>query len=108
MSFVFVLALFVIYGIFNNAMGMHEWIYPNELFPTHIRGTAVGFATAITRAASATSTFLFPTIMANYGLAVTLYICGGLFFIGFLLCLFMAPETKNMSLTESSSIRKVS
>ena len=106
MSFVFVFALFVIYGIFNNAMGMHEWIYPNELFPTHIRGTAVGFSTAITRAASATSTFLFPTIMANYGLAVTLYICGALFFIGFLLCLFMAPETKNMSLAESSSIKK--
>jgi putative MFS transporter len=106
MSFVFVFALFVIYGIFNNAMGMHEWIYPNELFPTHIRGTAVGFSTAITRAASATSTFLFPTIMANYGLAVTLYICGALFFIGFLVSIFMAPETKNMSLTESSSINK--
>jgi len=85
---------------------MHEWIYPNELFPTHIRGTAVGFSTAITRAASATSTFLFPIIMENYGLAVTLYICGALFFIGFLLCLFMAPETKNMSLAESSSIKK--
>lgn len=106
MSFVFVFVLFVIYGIFNNAMGMHEWIYPNELFPTHIRGTAVGFSTAITRAASATSTFLFPTIMANYGLANTLYICGGLFFIGFLFTLFMAPETKNMSLTEASSIKK--
>ncbi|MFP3125818.1 MFS transporter [Ectobacillus funiculus] len=106
MSFVFVFTLFVIYGIFNNAMGMHEWIYPNELFPTHIRGTAVGFSTAITRAASAISTFLFPTILANYGLATTLYICGGLFFIGFLLTLFMAPETKNMSLAESSSINK--
>jgi MFS transporter, putative metabolite transport protein len=103
-SFVFVLVLFVIYGIFNNAMGMHEWIYPNELFPTHIRGTAVGFSTAASRAASATSTFLFPTIMSNYGLAATLYICASLFFIGFLLTLFMAPETKNMSLEESSSI----
>ncbi|WHY68401.1 hypothetical protein [Neobacillus sp. SuZ13] len=69
-------------------------------------GTAVGFSTAITRDASDTSTFLSPTIMANYGLAVTLYICGALFFIGFLLCLFMAPETKNMSLAESSSIKK--
>jgi putative MFS transporter len=44
--------------------------------------------------------------MANYGLANTLYICGGLFFIGFLFTLFMAPETKNMSLTEASSIKK--
>ena len=106
MSFIFVLVLFIIYGIFNNAMGMHEWIYPNELFPTHIRGTAVGFSTAISRAASAIGTFLFPAILANYGLSVTLYICGALFFIGFLLSIFMAPETKNMSLSESSSINK--
>lgn len=106
MSFMFVLVLFIIYGIFNNAMGMHEWIYPNELFPTHIRGTAVGFSTGVSRAASAVGTFLFPVILANYGLAVTLYICGALFFIGFLLSLIMAPETKNMSLTESSSINK--
>lgn len=106
MSFVFVLVLFIIYGIFNNAMGMHEWIYPNELFPTHIRGTAVGFATAVSRAASAVGTFLFPTIMANYGLSVTLYICGAMFFVGFILSVFMAPETKNMSLSQSSSIKK--
>jgi MFS transporter, putative metabolite transport protein len=104
--FVFILILFIIYGTFNNGMGMHEWIYPNELFPTHIRGTAVGFTTGVTRVASSIGTFLFPFIMANYGVAVTMYICGGLFFIGFLVCLFMAPETKNMSLSESSSINK--
>lgn len=106
MSFIFILVLFIIYGIFNNAMGMHEWIYPNELFPTHIRGTAVGFSTGVSRAASSVGTFLFPVILTNYGLSVTLYICGALFFIGFLLSLFMAPETKNMSLIESSSINK--
>ncbi|EPR29388.1 MFS transporter [Geobacillus zalihae] len=108
MPFVFVLVLFIIYGIFNNAMGMHEWIYPNELFPTHIRGTAVGFATAVSRFASSVGTFLFPSILANYGLAVTLYICGALFFIGFVISLIMAPETKNMSLEEASSINKKS
>jgi len=104
--FVFILVLFIIYGTFNNGMGMHEWIYPNELFPTHIRGTAVGFTTGVTRVASSIGTFFFPFIMANYGVAVTMYICGALFFIGFLVCLFMAPETKNMSLSESSSIKK--
>jgi MFS transporter, putative metabolite transport protein len=105
-SFVFILVLFIIYGTFNTAMGAHDWIYPNELFPTHIRGTAMGFITGVTRIASAVGTFFFPFILGNYGLAATLYICGALFFIGFLISLFMAPETKNMSLTETSSINK--
>ncbi|MFP3125636.1 MFS transporter [Ectobacillus funiculus] len=105
-SFTFILVLFIIYGTFNNGMGMHEWIYPNELFPTHIRGTAVGFTTGVSRIASSIGTFFFPFIMTNYGVATTLYICGALFFIGFLVSVFMAPETKNMSLAESSSINK--
>ncbi|MFP3126174.1 MFS transporter [Ectobacillus funiculus] len=106
MPFVFILALFVIFGMFMNAMGAHFWIYPYELFPTHIRGTAGGFTTGMCRVASSIGTFFSPVIMANYGLAPTLYICGAVLFIGFLVCLFMAPETKNMSLTEASSINK--
>ncbi len=106
MPFVFILALFVIYGTVNTGMGAHCWIYPGELFPTHIRGTAVGFTTGVARIASTFGTFLSPAIMAKYGLAPTLYICGAVLFIGFLVSLFMAPETKNMSLTEASSINK--
>ncbi|MED3724858.1 MFS transporter [Priestia filamentosa] len=104
MPFAFILVLFIIYGTFNTGMGIHQWIYPTELFPTHIRGTAVGFGTGVTRIASSIGTFLFPIILANYGLSITLYICGALFFVGFLVSILMAPETKNMSLTETSSL----
>jgi Arabinose efflux permease len=52
MPILFVIIIFFIYGAFNNAMGAHCWIYPNELFPTHIRGTAMGIATGATRIAS--------------------------------------------------------
>ncbi|WP_223881904.1 MFS transporter [Niallia endozanthoxylica] len=106
MPFIFILVLFIIYGTFNTAMGAHPWIYPNELFPTHIRGTTMGFITGVTRIASSISTFLFPAVLANYGLSVTLYICGALFFLGILISLFMAPETKNMSLAETSALNK--
>jgi len=106
MPFVFILALFVIYGTFNTGMGAHCWIYPNELFPTHIRGTAMGFTTGVARIASTFGTFFSPAIMAKYGLGTTLYICGAVLFIGFLVSLFMAPETKNMSLAEASSMNK--
>ncbi|MED4286872.1 MFS transporter [Priestia megaterium] len=106
MPFIFILALFVIYGSVNTGMGAHCWIYPNELFPTHIRGTAGGFTTGVARIASSVGTFLSPAIMASYGLATTLYICGAVLFIGFLVSLFMAPETKDMSLSQASSINK--
>ncbi|MBN7741886.1 MFS transporter [Bacillus velezensis] len=106
MSFIFILVLFIIYGSFNTGMGMHQWIYPNELFPTQIRGTAMGFSTGISRISSSIGTFVFPAFLADYGLAATLYACGALYFIGFLVALFMAPETKNMSLAQSSSIKK--
>jgi putative MFS transporter len=104
MSFAFVLILFIVYGAFNVAMGAHDWIYPNELFPTRIRGTAMGFITAMTRIVAAAGTFLFPLIMEKFGLASTLYICGGLFFAGFILCVAMAPETKNMKLADTAAL----
>ena len=99
-----ILFLFVLYGAFNTAMGAHQWVYPNELFPTRIRGTAMGFMTGFTRIVSAISTFLFPIILESFGLGVTMYLCSGIMFLGFLVSYIMAPETKGMSLAEASSI----
>ena len=107
MAFGVILLLFILYGTFNTGMAIHQWLYPVELFPTQIRGTAVGFGTSISRIASAISTFFFPSFMATYGVASTMYICGALFFIGFIISLIMAPETVNMSLNETSTLNKV-
>ena len=106
MSFTFIIIVFIIYGAFNVAMGAHDWVYPNELFPTHVRGTAMGFITAVTRIVAAVGTFMFPFILSQWGLAVTLYICGGLFLLGWLLSVVMAPETRNMNLAEASALRE--
>ena len=105
-SFVIIVILFIIYGIFNTAMGCHQWIYPYELYPTHVRGTGGGFTTTISRIASAISTFFFPLLLSQLGLSITLYIAGGLLFIGFIVSYFLAPETKNMNLTEAGTITK--
>jgi putative MFS transporter len=104
MSFVLTISLFVLYGIFNTGMSILQWIYPNELYPTKIRGTAMGFGTGVSRIGSSLSTLLFPIVLSKYGLDVTLYICAALFFAGFLISLLMAPETKNMSLAETSAL----
>jgi putative MFS transporter len=106
MSFAFTVTLFVIYGIFNTSMNIHQWIYPNELFPTNIRGTAVGFGTGVSRIGASLSTFLFPLILSKYGLEITLYCCAALFFVGFLISFAMAPETRNMTLAETSALNK--
>ncbi|EZH65899.1 metabolite transporter [Bacillaceae bacterium JMAK1] len=104
LSFITIILLFIVYGIFNTGMQVHQWVYPNELFPTEIRATAFGFATGFSRIGAAISTFIFPMILVSAGLQVTLYICTALFLIGFVLTLVMAPETKNMSLAEASSL----
>lgn len=98
-----ILLLFVIYGIFNTGMSSHQWIYPYELYPTHFRGTGGGFTTTVSRIASAISTFFFPVILSNYGLSTTMYISSDLLFIGFIVSIFMAPETKNKGLDDASS-----
>ena len=107
-SFIVILVLFVIFGASNTAGGAHEWVYPNELFPTHIRATAMGLITAITRILCAFTTFLYPIIMDKFGLSVTLYICAGVSAAGWLLAVIMAPETKNMNLEQTASLNKQS
>ncbi|MGI2267511.1 MFS transporter [Staphylococcus cohnii] len=102
--FLIILVLFIIYGIFNTAMGSHQWIYPYELFPTYVRGTGGGFTTTVSRLASALSTFFFPMILENYGLSITMYISSTLLFIGFILSIYMAPETKGKNLEEAGAI----
>jgi len=42
-----------------------EYLYPNELFPTDLRATGVGFAVAASRIGSAASTFAFPLLLAR-------------------------------------------
>ena len=48
------------------------------------------------RIASAISTFFFPLLLSQLGLSITLYIAGGLLFIGFIVSYFLAPEAKNI------------
>lgn len=106
--FTVMLIMFIIYGVANTGMGILQWIYPNELFPTKIRATAMGFGSGISRIGAAVSTFLFPIFMSNYGLGATLWLCAGLFLLGFVISIILAPETKGLSLAEASSLNEKS
>ncbi|WP_410651334.1 MFS transporter [Amycolatopsis sp. cmx-4-54] len=95
---------FAFYAIFNGGPSILEWIYPNELFPTEIRATAVGLCTGISRIGAAIGTFATPWSLAELGLSTTMYIATAIALAGALVSWFMAPETKNQSLHEASSL----
>lgn len=81
-----------------------DWLAPNELFPTEVRGTAVGVATSMSRVGAFFGTYLFPIGLQDLGIGPTMIIGAIVTFAGLLVCIFMAEETKNQTLNEASSV----
>ena len=96
---------FLVYAFFSGGPSVLQWIYPNELFPTQVRATAVGVATAISRIGAAIGTFSLPYFLQTYGISPTMLICTGLTFLGFTVCVLLAPETKGLTLRECSDLQ---
>jgi MFS transporter, putative metabolite transport protein len=86
------------YGIMSILPG----IYPEEIFPSSVRGSGVGIATAASRAAAALGTFLLPTIQDELGTPAVLIIMGAVSLIGGVTSFFWAPETNGQPLTVTS------
>ncbi|HKE36241.1 MAG TPA: MFS transporter, partial [Candidatus Baltobacteraceae bacterium] len=62
-----VVVCFLIYAIGIGAASGLELVYPNELFPTHVRGTATGFAAAFSRIGAFIGTFALPVALTRFG-----------------------------------------
>ncbi len=95
---------FVIYAFFSGGPGILQWLYPNEMFPTEVRATAVGVAIAISRIGVVVSTYGLPLFLNKYGIGPTMLVGAGLLILATVLSVFMAPETRGLSLDESSSL----
>ncbi|WP_312933279.1 MFS transporter [Pseudomonas sp.] len=52
-----------------------EFVYPPELFPTHLRASGIGMAVAASRFGSAFATFLLPIAVQDLGIHVALGVC---------------------------------
>ncbi|WP_055611511.1 MFS transporter [Streptomyces phaeochromogenes] len=98
-----VVALFAAFQFFEAAGSGLQFVYPSELFPTDLRATGVGIATAMSRVGSATSTFLLPIAAEDLGVRGTLGIAVAITLVGLVVSYFLAPETKDLGLTEASS-----
>jgi putative MFS transporter len=99
---------FAVYALFNGGPSILEWIYPNELFPTEVRATAVGLCTGISRIGAAVGTFATPWALTNLGLSATMYIATGIAVVGAVVSYFMAPETKGKDLSQTAALDSVS
>ncbi|MDQ4491583.1 MFS transporter [Sinomonas sp. ASV486] len=96
-----VVACFLAYALFSGGPSILEWAYPSELFPTNVRASAVGITTAVSRIGAALGTFGLPFALEGWGIGPTMIVAAVITFAGFLLSLFLAEETKGMSLAKA-------
>lgn len=99
-----VILAFGLYAFFSGGPGILQWLYPNELFPTEVRASAVGIAIAISRVGTIIATYGTPFVLANFGVGPTMLIAAGLVVLGWILSFYLAPETRGKSLSEASSL----
>jgi putative MFS transporter len=78
-------------------------LYPTEVFPTDIRGTGVGFVTAMSRIGAAMGTFLLPYSIEKLGLPASLLIAAGISLFGAIVSQLLAPETRGKLLSETAA-----
>lgn len=98
-----IVAAFAVYAFFSGGPGILQWLYPNELFPTEIRASAVGAVMSFSRIGTIISTYGLPVFMATYGISATLLVGAAISLLGLVVSIFMAPETKGMTLEKTSS-----
>jgi putative MFS transporter len=93
---------FLFFIFLNAASSALTAVYPLEVFPTSLRATGVGFATAMSRVGAAIGTFLLPMGLDHYGARFVLLIGAGVLAFGGLVSQFLAPETTDLDLATAA------
>lgn len=99
-----IIIAFGLYAFFSGGPGILQWLYPNELFPTEVRASAVGIAIGISRIGTIIATYGTPIFLATFGIGPTMLVAAGLVVLGLVLSIMMAPETAGRSLGETSAL----
>ncbi|PSR22726.1 MAG: MFS transporter [Sulfobacillus acidophilus] len=92
------LGLFFILTLADQGPGSLTYVYAGEVFPTSVRATGHGFATAVSRVGALLGIFVLPVLMATLGLSAGLILFGICDLVGFGLTVWLAPEPKGQAL----------
>ncbi|AZS70708.1 MFS transporter [Streptomyces lydicus] len=98
------LSLFSAYAVLIGGAQVLQFIYPNELFPTDIRGSAVGLSSSLSRIGAAVGTYLVPLALVHFGIGATMLAAAGVTLAGFVVSVVWAPETRSLSLAEAAAL----
>lgn len=96
-----IVGCFVLFAFFNAISGDLTGVYPSEVFPSELRATGVGLASAASRVGAAGGTFLLPIGIAHIGVGPSVLIGAAIALIGAVATHLWAPETTNLTLTKS-------
>lgn len=101
-----VLTFFGLYALFIGGAQVLQLVYPNEIFPTDIRAAGVGIGASISRIGAAVGTWLVPISLASIGIGNTMYAAAAVSIVGLLVSIWLAPETRGMSLEDAASLNR--
>jgi putative MFS transporter len=102
-----IILAFTVFSFFNAAQAVLCAIYPNELFPTDLRGSGAGIGSAASRVGAAVGTFLLPLGISKLGVAACMLIGAAILAVGAIASHLWAPETRGLVLTKASGVRPV-
>lgn len=103
-TFIIFMILYILYIIVTQGPGQITYVYAGEVFPTSVRASGHGFATAMSRIGAALGIGVVPFFMAHVGLQAALITFGVVDLIGFGLTWVLAPETKGRALPAENDI----
>lgn len=95
---------FIVYALAMGPAFSLELLYPAEVFPTEVRATAAGVVAAISRIGAAAGTFLLPLGLLTFGATWVMWVSCALSVAGLIVAALWAPETKGMTLAQSSGV----
>ena len=99
-------AMLVLFGVlgfiacFAFSLGPVMWVLLSELYPSRIRGLAIGCIGFVNSFTAWVVTQIFPWELSNLGNALSFLIFGVVAVVGFFVLLKILPETKGKSLEE--------
>lgn len=102
-SALMVVMCFGFYALCSGGPGNLQWLYPNELFPTDVRASAMGLATALSRIGTVVSIYILPAALDTYGQGPIMLGAAVISLIGLAVSIAWAPETRGLPLSVTSS-----